>query len=46
MDCRFKKPKKIEEFELLLDQNLKNVNSDYEAKRYKDIIICSKNNNS
>ena len=34
-----KNPKKIDEFELLLDQNLKNVNSDYEAKRYKDITL-------
>ena len=34
-----KNPKKIHEFELLLDQNLKNVNSDYEAKRYKDITL-------
>jgi hypothetical protein len=24
---------------LLLDRNLKNVNSDYEAKRYKDITL-------
>ena len=32
-------PKKIDEFELLLDRNLKNVNSDYEAKRYKDITL-------
>ena len=34
-----KNPKKIDDFELLLDQNLKNINSDYEAKRYKDITL-------
>jgi hypothetical protein len=34
-----KNPKKIDDFELLLDQNLKNLNSDYEAKRYKDITL-------
>ena len=36
-----KKPKKIDEFKLLLDRNLKNVNSDYEAKRYKDITLSA-----
>ena len=32
-------PKKIDEFSLILDQNLKDVNSDYEAKRYKDMTL-------
>ena len=36
-----KNPKKIDEFKLLLDRNLKNVNSDYEAKRYKDITLSA-----
>ena len=32
-------PKKIDEFSLILDQNLKDLNSDYEAKRYKDMTL-------
>ena len=32
-------PKKIDEFSLILDKNLKDVNSDYEAKRYKDMTL-------
>lgn len=32
-------PKKIDEFSLTLDKNLKDVNSDYEAKRYKDMTL-------
>jgi len=29
-------PKDLENFTKTLDKNLKNINSDYEAKRYKD----------
>lgn len=32
-------PKDLSAFTLLLDENLKLVNSDYEAKRYKDIAL-------
>lgn len=32
-------PKSISEFEQLLDRNLQNINSDYEAKRYKDMAL-------
>lgn len=34
-----KQPNNIEEFKHLLDDNLKKVNSDYEAKRYKDMTL-------
>ncbi len=34
-----KKPNSLEEFEKLLDQRLQEINSDYEAKRYKDITL-------
>jgi len=34
-----KKPDSIEAFEILLDNNLKKINSDYEAKRTKDIAL-------
>lgn len=34
-----KQPSDIEEFAELLDQNLQQVNSDYEAKRYKGIFL-------
>ena len=33
-------PKNIEDFSKLLDQYLKNENSDYEAKRYKNITLA------
>lgn len=36
-----KAPKDIEKFSLLLDINLQKVNSDYEAKRYKDMALES-----
>ena len=32
-------PKEIQQFEILLDQNLQSINSDYEAKRHKDIAL-------
>jgi hypothetical protein len=32
-------PESLTAFTLALDQHLKNVNSDYEAKRYKDIAL-------
>ena len=32
-------PKDIEKFNFLLDKELKNLNSDYEAKRYKNITL-------
>ncbi|GAB5552607.1 MAG: GH3 auxin-responsive promoter family protein [Saprospiraceae bacterium] len=32
-------PVNLEYFRALLDQNLQNINSDYEAKRYKDIAL-------
>ena len=36
----FKKtPKNIEEFSFLLDEELKKQNSDYEAKRYKNLTL-------
>jgi len=34
-----KDPHNLQHFKQLLDQNLQNVNSDYEAKRYKDIAL-------
>ncbi len=34
-----KAPEDIEEFNRLLDQKLREVNSDYDAKRYKDIAL-------
>jgi len=34
-----KNPKNIEEFSFLLDKELKNQNSDYEAKRYKNLTL-------
>jgi hypothetical protein len=34
-----KNPQSIEEFTRLLDENLKKQNSDYEAKRYKDMAM-------
>jgi len=33
------KPEDLNEFKIVLDQNLKNVNSDYEAKRFKDMVL-------
>jgi len=33
-----KKPESLDEFATLLDQNLQKLNSDYEAKRYKEIF--------
>ena len=32
-------PSSIIEFEKILDRNLQNINSDYEAKRYKDMAL-------
>ncbi len=32
-------PRKLEQFTVVLDQTLKSVNSDYEAKRYKDLTL-------
>ena len=34
-----KKPESVEEFAALLDKNLQSLNSDYEAKRYKEISL-------
>ncbi len=34
-----KSPKNLKEFGLILDQNLQNVNSDYEAKRYNNTTL-------
>ena len=34
-----KAPSDIDYFATLLDQNLRNVNSDYDAKRYKDMVL-------
>ena len=34
-----KSPANADEFSFVLDQELKNVNSDYEAKRYKDMAL-------
>ncbi len=34
-----KRPQYLAEFEELLDKNLQNLNSDYEAKRYKDMAL-------
>jgi len=36
-----KKPKNIESFSLFLDEKLKELNSDYEAKRYKNMTLKS-----
>lgn len=36
-----KKPEDLERFNQLLDANLQKVNSDYEAKRYKDMALKS-----
>lgn len=33
------KPHDLNHFETELDQNLKNINSDYEAKRFKDMVL-------
>lgn len=33
------KPDQLEKFEMLFDQHLKELNSDYDAKRYKDITL-------
>lgn len=32
-------PKSLAEFEVILDRKLKDINSDYEAKRYKDMAL-------
>jgi len=34
-----KEPKSIEQFTIFLDNALKSINSDYEAKRFKDMIL-------
>ncbi len=34
-----KEPASLEEFCILLDKNLQNINSDYEAKRFKDMAL-------
>jgi hypothetical protein len=34
-----KKPKDINEFATILDKRLQDINSDYEAKRFKDITL-------
>jgi hypothetical protein len=34
-----KPPKNIRQFEILLDENLRKVNSDYDAKRFKDMAL-------
>ena len=34
-----KEPKDVEEFARILDESLQQINSDYEAKRYKDITL-------
>lgn len=34
-----KQPNDVEEFKVVLDQTLKSLNSDYEAKRYKDLAL-------
>ena len=34
-----KRPTNIEEFATILDRSLQAINSDYEAKRYKDITL-------
>lgn len=36
-----KEPNSLKEFSLILDIELKKLNSDYEAKRYKDIVLKS-----
>ena len=34
-----KRPDDLQQFALLLDKHLQEINSDYEAKRYKDITL-------
>ena len=34
-----KEPESLQKFTIILDEALKNINSDYEAKRYKDIAL-------
>ena len=34
-----KQPASIEEFRMILDRSLQAINSDYEAKRYKDVTL-------
>jgi len=34
-----KEPESLEAFELLLDDNLQKINSDYAAKRYKNLAL-------
>ncbi len=34
-----KEPESLQQFTIVLDEALKNINSDYEAKRYKDIAL-------
>lgn len=34
-----REPESLEKFSTLLDKNLQNINSDYEAKRFKDIAL-------
>ena len=34
-----KRPASVEEFATILDNSLQTINSDYEAKRYKDITL-------
>jgi len=34
-----REPKDLEQFALILDRSLQEINSDYEAKRYKDITL-------
>ena len=34
-----KEPKDVEEFARILDESLQQINSDYEAKRYKDVTL-------
>jgi hypothetical protein len=36
-----KQPESVDEFARILDETLQKVNSDYEAKRYKDITLQS-----
>lgn len=36
-----KAPKSVDNFTILLDEKLKSLNSDYEAKRYKDMTLSS-----
>jgi len=34
-----REPESLEKFSVLLDENLQNINSDYEAKRFKDMAL-------